>query len=60
MNLVFAIGFLEPQKLLGVEYFRGLPEIFPDALFPKVPVDHTQTLFSRKVPGCNVCTAVDT
>lgn len=39
MNLVFASGFLEPQKLLGVEYFRGLPEVYPDALFPKVPVD---------------------
>lgn len=39
MNLVFASGFLEPQKLLGIEYFRGLPEVYPDALFPKVPVD---------------------
>jgi triacylglycerol lipase len=39
MNLVFASGFLKPQKLLGVEYFRGLPEVYPDALFPKVPVD---------------------
>ena len=60
MSLVFASGFLAPQKLLKVEYFHGLPEIFPDALLPKVPVDRTQTLFSRKVPGCNVCTAVDT
>jgi len=39
MNLVFASGFLEPQKLLGIEYFRGLPELYPGALFPKVPVD---------------------
>jgi triacylglycerol lipase len=39
MNLVFASGFFEPQKLLGIEYFRGLPEVYRDALFPKVPVD---------------------
>src|SRR6185437_1349109 len=39
MNLVFATGFLEPQKLLGIEYFRGLPEVYPEALFPAVPVD---------------------
>lgn len=39
MNIVFASGFLEPQKLLEIEYFRGLPEVYPDALFPKVPVD---------------------
>ncbi len=51
MSLVFASGFLAPQKLLKVEYFHGLPEIFPDALLPKAPVDRTQTLFSRKVPG---------
>jgi hypothetical protein len=57
---VFASGFLAPRKLLKVEYFHGLPEIFPDAFFPKMPVDHTHTLFSRKVLGCNVCTAVDT
>ena len=39
MNLVFASGFFEPQKLLGIEYFRGLPEVYRDALFPKVPVN---------------------
>jgi triacylglycerol lipase len=39
MNLVFASGFFEPQKLHGIEYFNGLPEVYPDALFPKVPVD---------------------
>jgi triacylglycerol lipase len=35
-NLVFACGVLLPQKLLGLEYFRGLQEIYPDALFPPV------------------------
>lgn len=39
MNLVFASGFLEPQKILGIEYFNGLPKVYPDALFPTVPVD---------------------
>jgi triacylglycerol lipase len=39
MNLVFASGFFEPQKLFGIEYFRGLPEVYRDALFPKVPVN---------------------
>lgn len=39
MNLVFASGFLLPQRILHVGYFRGLPERYPDALFPKVPVD---------------------
>ena len=24
MNLVFASGFLVPQQLLGIDYFRGL------------------------------------
>ena len=39
MNLVFASGFLVPQRILGVDYFRGLPAHFPDALFPRVAVD---------------------
>jgi triacylglycerol lipase len=37
MNLVFASGFLFPQKILGVAYFRGLQEAFPGACFPAVP-----------------------
>src|SRR4051794_7951025 len=36
MHLVFASGFLVPQRLIGVEYFRGLREAFPGALFPAV------------------------
>jgi triacylglycerol lipase len=39
MNLVFASGFLVPQKILGLDYFRGLPAKFPEALFPRVAVD---------------------
>jgi triacylglycerol lipase len=39
MNLVFASGFLQPQKVLGIDYFRGLPAQYPEALFPKVPVN---------------------
>ena len=39
MNLVFASGFLAPQKVLGVDYFRDLPAQYPEALFPRVAVD---------------------
>ena len=39
MNLVFASGFFEPQKLVRIDYFRDLPKVYPDALFPEVPVD---------------------
>jgi len=39
MNLVFASGFLAPQRILAVDYFRDLPAQYPDALFPNVPVD---------------------
>jgi triacylglycerol lipase len=42
MNLVFASGFLFPQRLLGIDYFRGLGDHIvqagmPPPLFPKVP-----------------------
>ena len=42
MNLVFASGFLVPQRLLGIDYFRGLPSHLQqvgtgEALFPPVP-----------------------
>ena len=42
MNLVFASGFLVPQSLLGINYFRGLQEHIVAAgrhaaIFPKVP-----------------------
>lgn len=40
MNLVFASGFLIPQHLLGINYFRELKEHLGDrhaALFPVVP-----------------------
>lgn len=39
MNLVFASGFLVPQRILHLDYFRDLPARFPDAIFPEVPVD---------------------
>ena len=38
MNLVFASGFLVPQRLVSVEYFRGVKQLFPEALFPAVPI----------------------
>src|SRR5260370_3628695 len=37
MNLVFASGFLIPQRLLNKDYFRGLRTAFPGASFPIVP-----------------------
>src|SRR5215467_12843810 len=40
MNLVFASGFLFPQRITRhKDYFRGLPARYPDALFAEVPVD---------------------
>ncbi len=39
MNLVFASGFLAPQRVLAIDYFRNLPAQYPEALFPKVAVD---------------------
>jgi triacylglycerol lipase len=37
MNLVFASGFLVPQRILSLHYFRGLQEEFPGSCFPDVP-----------------------
>lgn len=38
VNLVFASGFLVPQRFLGQDYFRGVRTAFPGACFPPVPV----------------------
>jgi triacylglycerol lipase len=38
MNLVFSTGFLAPQMFGSVDYYRGLPSVYPDALFPTVPI----------------------
>ena len=38
MNLVFSTGFLAPQKLGVLEYFRGLPTLYPTSCFPLVPI----------------------
>jgi len=38
MNLVFASGFLMPQRFLGQEYFRNVRATYPEACFPRVPV----------------------
>ena len=38
MNLVFASGFLFPQRLLRHDYFRGVRAVFPGACFPRVPL----------------------
>jgi len=36
MNLVFASGFLIPQRLKGLDYFRDVAKQYPGALFPRV------------------------
>jgi len=36
MSLVFASGYLIPQRIKGLEYFRDVPERYPGALFPCV------------------------
>ena len=36
MNLVFASGFLIPQTLKRLAYFRDIAKLYPDALFPRV------------------------
>lgn len=38
MNLVFASGFLFPQRLFKHDYFRGARAAFPGACFPRVPL----------------------
>jgi triacylglycerol lipase len=37
MNLVFASGVLVPQHIAGHDYFRGVRNVYPEALFPDVP-----------------------
>jgi triacylglycerol lipase len=41
LNLVFASGYLIPQRIFTVDYFRDLPERYHDALFTNVPVTGT-------------------
>jgi len=36
MSLVFASGYLIPQRIKRLEYFRGVSERYPGALFPRV------------------------
>jgi triacylglycerol lipase len=38
LNLVFASGFLFPQRFLKQDYFRDVRTAFPGACFPRVPV----------------------
>jgi pimeloyl-ACP methyl ester carboxylesterase len=38
LNLVFASGFLCPQRVLKQDYFRDVRTAFPGACFPRVPV----------------------
>jgi triacylglycerol lipase len=38
VNLVFASGFLFPQRLLKHDYFRGVRAAFPGACLPRVPL----------------------
>jgi len=39
-NLVFASGVLVPQKIVGLDYFKGLSKVYPETttLFPQVSV----------------------
>ena len=41
MNLVFASGFLIPQRLKGLDYFRDVAKTYPGALFPRVELTGT-------------------
>ena len=36
MSLVFASGFLIPQTLKRLAYFRDIAKLYPGALFPRV------------------------
>jgi triacylglycerol lipase len=51
MNLVFASGFLVPQNILGIDYFRGLKDHVArsghTAVFPEVPSTGTSEVRSR-------------
>ena len=38
MNLVFASGYLFPQRVFAQDYFRGVRAVFPRACFPRVPL----------------------
>jgi triacylglycerol lipase len=53
MNLVFASGFLVPQHLLGINYFRGLEARLKGsrhkAIFPDVPLLKTSVERARKL-----------
>jgi triacylglycerol lipase len=52
MNLVFASGFLVPQRLLGIDYFRGLKAHLTgkhEALFPLVPATGTREERAREL-----------
>ena len=49
MNLVFASGFLIPQRFLGQDYFRGVRATFPEACFPRVPVAGTIEVRARRL-----------
>jgi triacylglycerol lipase len=37
-NLVFASGVLVPQRIAGLDYFKGIKALYPGALFPPVSV----------------------
>jgi triacylglycerol lipase len=51
VNLVFASGFLVPQRVLGQDYFRGATAEFPGACFPRVPVIGSIELRARALAG---------
>ncbi len=51
MNLVFASGVVVPQHILGLDYFRGVRDVFPGALFPAVPVTASVDVRAEAMAG---------
>jgi len=49
MNLVFASGFLIPQKLKGLDYFRDVASKYPGALFPRVALAGSVELRAKQL-----------
>ena len=47
VNLVFASGFLFPQRILRQDYFRDVRAAFPGACFSRVPVTGAMLLQQR-------------
>ena len=51
MSVVFAAGFLVPQQIAHQDYFRGIANAFPGAIFPNVPVAGTVVVRGNALAG---------